>query len=109
MYPSGLEFITAFFGCLYAGVIAVPVYPPRRNQKLSRLLSIVNDSQAKLALTSSSILDSFQEQWQEQTELAQLKPIATDTLGSAPQEYESQLPTSDFSILTIYLWLYGNP
>ena len=33
LYPSGLEFITAFFGCLYAGVIAVPVYPPRRNQK----------------------------------------------------------------------------
>ncbi len=40
LYPSGLEFITAFFGCLYAGVIAVPVYPPKRNQKLSRLLAI---------------------------------------------------------------------
>ena len=36
LYPSGLEFITAFFGCLYAGVIAVPVYPFRRNQKLWR-------------------------------------------------------------------------
>ncbi|MFM8667744.1 MAG: AMP-binding protein, partial [Microcystis sp.] len=37
LYPSGEEFIIAFFACLYAGVIAVPVYPPRRNQKLSRL------------------------------------------------------------------------
>lgn len=37
MYPLGLEFITAFFGCLYAGVIAVPVYPPRRNQNMSAL------------------------------------------------------------------------
>ncbi|MEO0771185.1 MAG: hypothetical protein AAFY72_17475, partial [Cyanobacteria bacterium J06649_4] len=35
LYPSGLDFIVAFFGCLYAGIIAVPVYPPRRNQSLA--------------------------------------------------------------------------
>ncbi len=33
LYPSGLEFIEAFLGCLYAKVIAIPVYPPKRNQK----------------------------------------------------------------------------
>ena len=55
LYSSELKFITAFFGCLYAGVVAVPVYPPRRNQKFSRLLSIANDAQAKLALTTTSI------------------------------------------------------
>lgn len=26
LYPPGLDFITAFFGCLYAGVVAVPAY-----------------------------------------------------------------------------------
>ncbi len=35
LYPPGLEFIAAFFGCLYAGVVAVPAYPPRRNQNMS--------------------------------------------------------------------------
>src|SRR6185436_3063155 len=29
LYPPGLEFIAAFFGCLYGGAIAVPAYPPR--------------------------------------------------------------------------------
>ena len=35
LYPAGLDFIAAFFGCLYAGVVAVPAYPPRRNRSLS--------------------------------------------------------------------------
>src|SRR5690349_16678680 len=29
LYPPGLEYIAAFFGCLYAGAIAVPAYPPQ--------------------------------------------------------------------------------
>src|SRR5438552_1606510 len=31
-YPPGLDFIAAFFGCLYAGAVAVPAYPPRPNR-----------------------------------------------------------------------------
>ncbi|MBQ7813449.1 MAG: AMP-binding protein, partial [Thermoguttaceae bacterium] len=27
LYPPGLDFIVAFYGCLYAGATAVPVYP----------------------------------------------------------------------------------
>ncbi|MDF1882138.1 amino acid adenylation domain-containing protein [Sulfurimonas sp. MAG313] len=51
LYPSGLEFITAFLGCLYAGLVAVPAYPPRKNQKLSRLKSIVSDADAAIIMT----------------------------------------------------------
>src|SRR5262249_4270928 len=32
VFPPGLEFVTAFFGCLYAGAVAVPVYPPPANR-----------------------------------------------------------------------------
>lgn len=28
VYQPGIEFIVAFFACLYAGILAVPVYPP---------------------------------------------------------------------------------
>src|SRR5262249_4391224 len=56
LYPHGLEYIAAFFGCLYAGAIAVPAYPPRLNSSLDRLRAIVNDTQATLALTTKQIL-----------------------------------------------------
>ncbi len=29
LYPPGIDFVVAFFGCLLAGVTAVPAYPPR--------------------------------------------------------------------------------
>ena len=56
LYPPGLEFISAFFGCLYAGVVAVPVYPPRRNRSLERIQAIADDAQADVALTTDVVL-----------------------------------------------------
>ncbi len=57
LYPAGLEFIAAFFGCLYAGVIAVPVYPPRRNRSLGRIQAIADDADARVALTTDLVLN----------------------------------------------------
>lgn len=42
-YPSGLDFLSAFFGCLYAGVVAVPAYPPRANESIHYFVN--DDSQ----------------------------------------------------------------
>ncbi|MBX7072951.1 MAG: AMP-binding protein [Pirellulales bacterium] len=55
-YDAGLEYIAALAGCLYAGMVAVPVYPPdpmRVQRTLPRLERIVADSQATLLLGSS--------------------------------------------------------
>ncbi len=52
LYPAGLDFITAFFGCLHAGVVAVPAYPPRANDSIHRLQAIVTDAGATVALTT---------------------------------------------------------
>src|SRR5689334_24884712 len=55
VYPAGLEYIAAFFGCLYAGMIAVPIYPPRPNRTLERFQSIVADADAAFALTVDTV------------------------------------------------------
>jgi acyl-CoA synthetase (AMP-forming)/AMP-acid ligase II len=52
LYPTGLEFIAAYFGCLYAGVIAVPVPPPNPAQPqrtLPRVQAITNDARPSVA------------------------------------------------------------
>jgi acyl-CoA synthetase (AMP-forming)/AMP-acid ligase II len=57
IFPPGLEYITALFGCLYAGVIAVPVCPPdldHLDRDLPALKNIISDAQANVILTNSS-------------------------------------------------------
>lgn len=50
--PSGLEFIKAFYGCLFAGIIAVPTFPPKMNKSISRLKTIIKNSEASIILTT---------------------------------------------------------
>src|SRR6516162_116506 len=56
LYPAGLDFITAFFGCLYAGAKPIPLFPPRRNRPDRRLAAIIADSKARIGLLTSSVL-----------------------------------------------------
>jgi len=58
LFHSGLEFIVGFFACLYAGVIAVPLHPPKRNRSIHRLKAIQQDAQASIVLTTQDIFSS---------------------------------------------------
>lgn len=78
LYPPGLDFIVAFFACLYAGLIAVPAYPPRRNQSLSRLQAIVADAQATIVLTTERLQDSLQSRMATELQFTPEHWLATD-------------------------------
>src|SRR3569833_2781041 len=59
LYPPGIDFIDGYFGCLYAGAVPVPAYPPepaRLQRTLPRVQAIVADAGAKFALSTKSLL-----------------------------------------------------
>ncbi len=85
VFPSGLEFIAAFFGCLYAGSIVVAAYPPRPNRSLQRFAVIARDSGVRVVLTLEAIRSRIESSVAELEGLESLKWIAIDNID----EFES--------------------
>src|SRR5262245_61539046 len=95
LYPPGLEYIAAFFGCIYAGSIAVPAYPPHRNRSLDRLRGIVADAGAKVVLCGESVRAALRRTFADAPELRDLKWLATDgpdALAAEPMAAVSAAP-----------------
>ncbi|MEF2965238.1 fatty acyl-AMP ligase [Paenibacillus sp. M1] len=53
LLPSGIEYIVAFLGCLQAGVIPIPAYPPTKSRNNDRLLSIYENAEPGLIILPS--------------------------------------------------------
>lgn len=84
VYDSGLDYIAALYGCLYAGVVAVPVYPPdpfRVDRTLPRLRAIVNDAQATWLLATQETLDWTRPMFSHVSGIA--STLATDQITAA--------------------------
>ncbi|MEU4159274.1 type I polyketide synthase [Actinoplanes sp. NPDC026670] len=57
LYPPGIDYVAAFFGCLYAGVVAVPAYPPEPGlvpRMLPRLLNVIADAAPAVVLAPAA-------------------------------------------------------
>nr|BDT34120.1 LLM class flavin-dependent oxidoreductase [Myxococcus sp. MH1] len=83
LYPPGMEFVAGFMGCLYAGVVAVPCYPPdptRLERTLPRLRAIAQDCGARYVLTTSFILEMSELFKPQAPELAALQWLASDAV-----------------------------
>ncbi|MEH2455994.1 condensation domain-containing protein [Nostoc sp.] len=81
LYPPGLDYLTAFFGCLYAGVVAVPAYPPRNQRKTPRISAITIDAQPSIALTTTAMLPTLQSIFAQTTNLESLHWLTTDDIA----------------------------
>ncbi|MFM7903981.1 MAG: AMP-binding protein, partial [Microcystis sp.] len=107
LYPPGLDFISAFFGCLYAGVVAIPAYPPRRNQNLLRLQAIIADSQARFTFTNAALFPSLENQWAKDSELGAMQWIVTDEIDHHLKE-DWQEPTLEKNSLAFLQYTSGS-
>lgn len=90
IFPSSLEFVVAYFACLIAGVIAVPMMVPRRNATQDASASIVADCQPQLALglpAELSVRQTFQDQLAEKG--VQYRPVSLVDCPAAASERRS--------------------
>lgn len=83
LYPPGLDYLAAFYGCLYAGAVAVPAYPPdpfRLERSLPRLQAIVADAKPKAALATEAVLALARPLGAQHPDLAAFRWVATDRI-----------------------------
>ncbi len=106
LYPPGLDYISAFFGCLYAEVIAVPAYPPQRKRTLGRLKAVLADSGAEFALTTAKVhasVDRLSRQDPGMDTFGKVQWIETD---APPQGIENSWQTPAVSAQTLAFLQY---
>jgi len=95
VFPPGPEFLQAFVGCLYAGWIPVPAYPPEQHRlehSLKRLLAIIADAQAPVVLTIEAFRQMAEGLIQQsgQKDLQTLTWLTpTDLSSSDPERWQS--------------------
>ena len=107
MYPPGLEFIEAFFGCMYAGVVAVPTYPPRGSRGVERARALIADSAARLALTVSDRFSSTSVDGRERKVTGDLPLIQTDNISTAGADWTPAAVTkNDLAFIQLHLGLH---
>jgi acyl-CoA synthetase (AMP-forming)/AMP-acid ligase II len=106
LYPTGLEFIAAFFGCLYAGMIAVPLPPPNPAQPqraLPRLRTVTRDARPLVALTTTTLLAKVERLFAQAAELQQLYWQASDKIpDSLAEDWQAPLVTGHSLALLQY-------
>ena len=104
LYPQGTEYVESFLGCLYAGTVAVPAYPPdptRLERTLGRLLGIITDCRPKVVLATKGIRDMAAAFAEQVPGLGELTWLATDDedLGVVPLASPADSRTEQLAFL----------
>jgi 8-amino-7-oxononanoate synthase len=111
LYPPGIEFPAAFFGCLCAGMVAVPTNLPYSNRFLASLGATVADAGPTVALSTASTLEEYRRQIDQTPGLSSLKWMATDTIPDnlAKSWQEPSLGADSLAVLQYTSGSTGNP
>ncbi|KJE23031.1 acyl-CoA synthetase (AMP-forming)/AMP-acid ligase II [Frankia torreyi] len=78
LYPPGIDFLEAFFGCLYAGVVAVPAPVPADPRSFTRVTGMVADAGVGYLLTTSDLVETIEAQLRQAGFADQVTCAATD-------------------------------
>lgn len=102
VYSPGLEFVTAFFACAYAGLIAVPApVPARSGHQHRRLAAIARDAGVRILLTQEDDRQTM-EKWAAEAGVPGLLLHSTDSGAGDPDTWTAPELTPDSIALLQY-------
>lgn len=110
LYPPGLDFVPAFYGALYAGVIAVTAPMPvsaRLSRTLPRLEAVARDAQPRVALTTSEAMREIEKILPKSPEMRSIRWLATDSIPQNISE-DWQEPPIDSKTLAFLQYTSGS-
>lgn len=110
LYPPGLDFVKALFACFYAGIIAVPAYPPRKNRSIDRILTLVKDSGPGIVLSTEDIRQTSERSFSDITDLQKLTWISSNnssiSSSTPPRSQASMPPTFRYRTSPVHFRLH---
>jgi acyl-CoA synthetase (AMP-forming)/AMP-acid ligase II len=110
LYAPGLEFIAAFFGCQYAGVVPVPAYPPRLDRPVQgwqALANIAADSQPRVVLTGGPVAPFIHGEIGQVPALGAARVVVTDGLDPT-RARQWREPATDPDALALLQYTSGS-
>ncbi len=95
LHPPGIEFIVAFFGCAYAGLTAIPAYPPRGREIDPRISAMAADAGAVAAFTTPDVWPKVSALTREAAGFAAVQWGISDDMSGDAHAWRDPHPTPD--------------
>lgn len=108
LYPNGPAYVRALLGCFYAGIVAVPAFPPRSlgAQHVERVIGIARDAEPALLLTEQALVPALAALGGAVPSLAAVEVLATDL--AQPGAALPALPAPKSSALAMLQYTSGS-
>ena len=108
LFSPGLDFIVAFFACLLAGVIAVPLMVPRRAGSRDASAAILADCSPRFAMTRRDLLTDARPELTERFQARQLDWVFVDSCSADSGELQAPLPLPEREDIALLQYTSGS-
>lgn len=114
LHEPGEDFVTAFMGCLYAGMIAVPIYPPnpaRLERTLPHFLAVIKDAIPSVVLTNSMFREAAKQFLATMDTFEDIPILVSSNIEpSLADDYKNHIPSeSEVALFQYTSGSTGNP